>query len=547
MKPTSVDDVPRIVENVAAKADDWKGVSLDDMTELLKQILSNIIDHMEEWNALGQESRGIDPGNPRHGCARADVTISGAATFGSYLNGMIWSLQHCARHDGVPPPPKATRSTANNKNAIVTLWPNSLLDKLEAVGLRGELVLKKAEQMCYEDAAVGGIVGILGAGNIDAPIELLSQMFLKGRVCIFKPNPVNEKQHAIVSKILAPLVKRGYLNFCVGGANVGAALVTNPNLDEIVLTGSSSTYDKIRPMCSTPICAELGGVNPWIVVPGKEWNEKSIDRHARHLAFSKVANNGHTYAAPQIVVVAKDWPWRRQFLDRVRFWLGQYAGAPPFYPGSEETHSYFRILPNAEVIQGKAEDIFDNQQRPILITDVAVDEENQSAVFTRESFCPVLAEVPLDCSNAVDSMAYLRAAIELAKRRCFGSLTANILIPDKEIMANKKEFDDIIADMPFGVVGVNLWPAFAHSMPMLVWGAPPGYSQSGTGFIGNSCLYRDPQKAILRAPFNWLGRRALTVMSPNKSELVFSRLTRYKVRPNAFTQAMLFTALFVGI
>ena len=203
-----------------------------------------------------------------------------------------------------------------------------------------------------EQASVGGVAGILGAGNFNAPIEVLCEMFLKGRVCIHKPNPVNEKQRTVVLKIFKPLVEAGYLAFVFGGANVGTALVQDSALNEIVLTGSTATYNKIQPLTETPICAELGGVNPWIVVPSKRWNIRSIDNHARHLAFSKLANNGHTCAAPQVLIVAKDWEFRAAFLDRLRYWLGEYAGNAPFYPGSDKIHLDFASLPNAQVIGG---------------------------------------------------------------------------------------------------------------------------------------------------------------------------------------------------
>jgi hypothetical protein len=562
--PSSVEDVDRIVTNVAAKAEEWKAVPVDKKVELLQQILKNTIREHDTWCALAQESRGVHPTDPRHGCARADIIVTGPAMFGSYLNGLISTLQHCSKHDGVPPPPRSVRKIEGIHKSVATLWPRTFLDYTESVGLKGELVLddETPEQFSLEETCIGGVAGILGAGNIDAPTDILCQMFLKGRVCVFKPNPVNEKQHTVVAgKILEPLIRAGYLAYVCGGNDVGAALVKDSRMDEIVLTGSMSTYEAIKPLVKdierTPICAELGGVNPWIVVPGKAWNARSIDQHARHLAFSRMSNNGHTCVGPQVVLVAKDWPWRREFFGRVRFWLGQHAGSPPFYPGSDKTHSYFSTVPKAEVIID-GEDAFDKQQRPILISNVLVttDEENQkdtNSVLTREAFCPVLAEVPIDYTigsndaTKYDSMAYLRSAIQYTERNCFGSLSANILIPDEEVRKHSKELDRIICEMPFGIVGVNLFPGFAYSLPMLIWGAPPGQPQSGIGFLGNAHGYKHPQKAVLRAPFQWLGRRALCIMSPQKTEKVMVRLGKYKMSPGLFTQLKLFAALFLGI
>jgi acyl-CoA reductase-like NAD-dependent aldehyde dehydrogenase len=540
---TPVEEVPKIVARVASKSNEWKSLPLENKIQLLKQVLRNTIQFHDEWTSLSLQDRGISATDPRHGCARADVITCSQATLGSYLHGLLSCLEYCAKHEGMPPPPKSTR-ILENKKCAVTVWPSTLLDKLEAVGLTGELILTDNAQCSLQETSVGGIAGILGAGNFNAPIEVLCEMFLRARVCIYKPNPVNAKQFDAVQNIFKPLVDAGYLAIVFGGANVGTALVQDSALNQVVLTGSAATYDKIQPLTTRPICAELGGVNPWIVVPSKGWNQRSIDRHARHLAFSKLANNGHTCAAPQVVVVAKDWEYRQAFLDRVRYWLGEYAGNAPFYPGSDTIHSDFASLPNAQVIGGDTS-VFEKQQHPILIPNVDADEESQNDVFTREAFCPVLAEVPID-SPSDNALSFLQTATKFVSNKCVGSLTCNILIPDVEVKT-MHGFDDLIADLPFGVVGVNVWPAFAHSMPILLWGAPPGHVQSGTGFIGNAGLYKNPQKAVLRAPFHWLGLRALSVMPPLKTEKVFQRLASYKLRPNMVTQSMLFAAIFLGI
>ena len=546
--PTPVKEVSTIVCNVASKADEWKQKPLQHKIDLLRQILANTIEHQNEWISLTQQSRGIDPSNPRHGCATADATISSTATFGSYLNGLISTLEYCSSHNGMPPPPRKVRALPGAGKTVVTLWPTTFLERMEAVGLKAELVLggDGADQMnLLQEACVGGVAGILGASNFDAPIELLCELFLKSRVCVYKPNPVNLKKHLAVAKIFEPLVSAGYLGFVVGGADVGSALVMDPGMDAVVLTGSVATYETLSSLSNTPICpAELGGVNCWIVVPGNSWSRRSIDGHARHLAFARVANNGHVCAAPQIVIVDREWVWRQEFMDRLRFWLGEYAGAPPFYPGSADIHAHFQSLPRADIIPGDS--IFDKQQRPILFADILLgDEESTNSILTQEAFCPVLAELPIEGDQ--DPMVFLRKAAKVAEKKCFGSLTCNILISDKTIKNHAREFDEIIAGLPFGVVGVNLFPAFAHSIPQLVWGGAPGYPQSGVGFIGNSGLFRGPQKTVLRAPFHWLGRKALSVMPPKKTEKVFRRLAQYKIRPSLSTQTALFTALFLGL
>ena len=568
-RSTRPEEVPAVVARVASHSAQWRTTPLPTKLDLLRRLLANTQTYADEWTALAQKSRSVSSNRPEHGCARADIWIGGPATLGSYLNGLIAVLEHCdsqAKDDDagkrtkMPPPPKRLRTVEGTDRSIATVWPRTMLDRLEAVGLTGELVLddESAEQMSLEEAygaEDGGVAGILGAGNVDAPIELLCELFLKFRVCVYKPNPVNALQGRAMERILQPLVEVGCLDFVHGAADVGAALVADPTLDEVVLTGTTATYDKIRPLVSdrTKITAELGGVNAWIVVPGKKWNKRSVDGHARHVAFVRLANNGHVCAAPQVVLVDERWPWRKQFVDRLRFWMAEYGGSPPFYPGSAEVHSHFRSLPGAEVMPGGA-DAFVDQQRPVFFENLSFGDEEGGLgdILSREAFCPVISEVPLpsvahEGQGDDSSLAFLRSATKFAEDNCFGSLTCNILIPDNIVRKNAREFDSIVAQLPFGIVGVNLFPAFAHSIPQLVWGAPPGHPQSGCGFIGNAGLYRRPQKAVLRAPFNWIGRKCLCVMPPTKTEKVFRRLARYKMRPTPLSQAMLFSALFLNL
>jgi hypothetical protein len=299
-------------------------------------------------------------------------------------------------------------------------------------------------------------------------------------------------------------------------------------------------YLSLHPHRSRPkktVCAELGGVNPWIVVPssspslsGQEdhgWDVSSLDRHARHLAFAKMTNNGHTCAAPQVVFVDEHWPHRDAFLQRVRYWLGQYAGNAPFYPGSANRHARFAAMANAETIvpttcATTTTAVFEKQQYPILIPNVDLRDVNQNAVFVVEAFCPVLAEVPIRITkddNSDYSMDFFkergksrREHLWVHSRPIFSFLTRYY----KKVVNNVMELDKILVNMSFGVVGVNVWPALAHAMPMLRWGAPPGETASGIGHIGNAHLYTNVQKTILRAPFHWRGCGPFPSCHPGK-------------------------------
>eukprot|EP00980_Cylindrotheca_fusiformis_P002512 scaffold587_cov77-Cylindrotheca_fusiformis.AAC.2 len=564
------------VQMVSTKAKEWAELSIEHKIELLEQILANGRKYRNEWVASQEQKMGIDiSSNPLHGYAHFDMLSRGPSSFGGYAHGILNSLKHSHKYS-IPPKPTAIRHVGDK--IIATVWPGpfAMLDSLEAFGMTGELVCrgapsnKKEEEESLQKTQEESIldhyqentcVAILAAGNFDAPTDLLNELFINGRVCAYKPNPINEASVAVLEKILEPVISLGYVAFVPQSIYAAQILVKHQQVQEIVLTGSKVTHDKIKwgstpeeqeqnqlndaPINSTPITAELGAVTPWIVIPGPQWNEKSVDRHARALAFAKMSNNGHLCISPQVVVLPRNWKHRAYFWERTRYWLSKHPGSVPYYPGSAKTHQEFQQHPNAQVVDDKV--VFPNQQRPIIISDMSLVEDKD--LFHKEAWCPVLMELPIDCDQAeAQPMTFLRLAIETTQSKLYGSLSIALLINNKTIQKNKEEFDDIVVNhLEYGIVGINVWPGYSFSMSQLRWGAFPGNPASGSGMLGNANLYRNTEKAILRAPFYHLPRRSMEVNSAKHAALMFSRYTTYKLKPTMWTQIGLFSALFLGV
>jgi hypothetical protein len=90
------------------------------------------------------------------------------------------------------------------------------------------------------------LVAILGPGNIEGMNEPLDVLFCQNNVTVFKSNPVNALlTDAIYPIVFHKLVEDGFIGFCTGGVEVGAALTTNPDVDELFMVGSCATYDRI--------------------------------------------------------------------------------------------------------------------------------------------------------------------------------------------------------------------------------------------------------------------------------------------------------------
>eukprot|EP00980_Cylindrotheca_fusiformis_P002489 scaffold585_cov97-Cylindrotheca_fusiformis.AAC.3 len=563
--------VNNAVQMVSTKAKEWAELPIARKIKLLEQILANGRKYRDEWVTRQEKKMGIDvSSNPMHGYARFDMLSRGPAIFGGYANGILNSLKHSRKYS-IPPKPTSIRQLGDK--TIATVWPGpyAMLDSLEAFGMTGELVCrtpsngeslqKTQEESILDHYQENTCVAILAAGNFDAPSDLLNELFINGRVCVYKPNPINEASVPVLKKILEPVVSLGYVEFIPQSIYAAQTLVKHEQVQGIVLIGSKATHDKIKwgstpeeqeqnqlndtPINRTPITAELGAVTPWIVVPGPQWNHKSVDKHARTLAFAKMTNNGHMCISPQVVVLPRNWKHRAYFWERTRYWLSKHPGSVPYYPGSAETHQEFQKHPNAQVVDDKV--VFPNQQRPIIISDLSLAKDKD--LFHKEAWCPVLMELPIDCEEAeAQPMTYLKQAIETTQSKLHGSLSIALLINDKTIQRNKEEFDDIVVNrMRYGIVGINIWPAYSFSISQLRWGAFPGNPASGSGLLGNANLYRNTEKTILRAPFYHLPRKGLEVTSAKQVALMMSRLTTYKLKPSIWTQLGLLLALFLGM
>jgi hypothetical protein len=216
--PTDTDTtatVDAVVEIVSSKAKEWAELPIERKIKLLEQLLENAKEHKDEWVSCQEKKLGIDPKNPLHGYGHSDVTSKGPATFGGYANGILTSLKHSKKH-GTPPQPTSTRRVGDK--TIATVWPSrfSVLESLEAFGMTAEMVChgdeplqQTQEEAIQEHYRNNRCAAILGPGNFDAPTDVLCELFTKGRVCVYKPNPINEASVDVLKKILEPVNSSG--------------------------------------------------------------------------------------------------------------------------------------------------------------------------------------------------------------------------------------------------------------------------------------------------------------------------------------------------
>lgn len=172
---------------------------------------------------------------------------------------------------------------------------------------------------------------VLGAGNVSsiAPLDALHKLYVEGNVCLVKLNPVNDYLLDIFNKIFLELINDGFLMFIRGGSDVGEWLCEHELIDDIHITGSDKTHDRIVwgngsnneikerklngiPRCKKTITSELGCVTPVIIIPGM-WTDEELKFQARQIASAVANNASFNCNAMKVIITCKGWQQRKLF------------------------------------------------------------------------------------------------------------------------------------------------------------------------------------------------------------------------------------------
>jgi acyl-CoA reductase-like NAD-dependent aldehyde dehydrogenase len=347
----------------------------------------------------------------------------------------------------------------------------------------------------------------LGAGNLGSitTLDVIDQLYVRGNVCAVKLNPVNDYLGPFYEQIFSDFVSRGWLRILYGGADVGGYLAHHPKIDAIHMTGSAATYDAIAwgtddraatrkadntPLIDKAITAELGGISPFIVVPG-DWTDADLKFQAEHIASTKLTNCGHNCNATQVLVLPQDWPLADKLVAEVRAVMRNAEPRTPYYPGSQEkTAKACDGMTGAEFLCG--------EKSRALIPDV--DPTSAASILTDEVFASVLGIVRIPGQTP---QQFLHNAVEFANDVLPGSLGAIIAIDPKTRKHNAEALDDAISRLHYGGVGINVWTGMVFALA--TWGAYPGNTPqnigSGIGMVHNAFMLTRPQKAVLEIPF----------------------------------------------
>lgn len=383
------------------------------------------------------------------------------------------------------------------------------------------------------DGGKNGCMVVLGAGNhcFLSTIDCLHGLFQCNRVVYLKHHAVRNHHDPFLRILFRPIMERGYFDTELDTTtNRSQQIVNHPSVAHVHITGGKAVHDAIvwgrssfvahrnesTRILKAKMTSELGCVTPWIVAPNQPWTKKQLQSHVQHLFASIYSNAGANCNSPKVVVLPKDWPHAKEFVDILCQEMAKHPLPLAYYPGSKERWNSFRqAYPTLSKVYGDDSPSTILKRKlsirpdgaallPWLVVDgISVDLSTESGrtaaaheyAFVTEPFAPVLT-----IAYTVDSQ--LSTAVALANDYLYGSLSCTLVAPESN---NNKEVEQAIADLRYGTVAVNLWSGMAYLAPGGTWGAYPGEQlenvQSGIGQVHNYYCIRHVAKTVLRVPF----------------------------------------------
>jgi hypothetical protein len=540
-----------IVEAVAGRSAAWARTDAAARADLLQQVITDTVAEQDEWLAAACRAKGLTPGTTEAG----EELSSGLGTFVRMARLLRDALRDIAK-DGKPAIAGPVREAADGR-LRVQVFPAGAFDRITFPQTTAEIFMQpgvtrdnlvSGQAAAYADPdAHAGTALVLAAGNVASlgPRDVLSKLFVEGKVVVMKANPVNDYLVPHWRRALGALVDIGVLKIVDGGAAVGAHLAGHALIDEIHITGSDKTYDAVvfgpgpegarrkesdQPVLDKPVTAELGNVSPVIIVPGK-WSIAELLYQAEHVATMLVNNAGFNCISARVLVTHAAWPQREAFLGALTQTLAGIETRRAYYPGAGERRDAFVAAhPNAEEYGGGPDDAL-----PWTFIRGVPPGQTGDICFNVESFVGQVAETAL---TAPTPAAFVDAATDFCNDVVWGTLGATIIVSPSSMKDTDvaDSVDRAVADLRYGSIGVNVWHGLSFAMGSTSWGAYPGHArtdiQSGAGVVGNTAMFDRPQKSVVRAPFRSRPKPPWFATAPNSYE-VMRRVVAFEAEPSA--------------
>jgi acyl-CoA reductase-like NAD-dependent aldehyde dehydrogenase len=510
--PSPAEHVNRCAGELAAARQKLSRLSLADRLKLLEDCLERTVQLAREWVDAACEAKGIPAGST----LRAEEIGAGPMATARHLRLLVDNYRSLETAGAIklPAPPV---QLPDGTWSVQVMPVSGLYDSILFAGFKATTRLGpeiKREDLDrlgshLKNPPPAKTVLVLGAGNVSSipATDTISKIFQEGQVVLLKMNPVNEYLGPIFGRLFARLIEAGFVRIIYGGAEVGAAAVDHPEVDEVHITGSIHSHDAIvwgppgetrerrkrenNPVLQKPITSELGNVSPWIVVPA-DYTDSQLRFQAESVAASITNNASFNCVATKVIVTAKSWPQRTRFLDLLEEVLKQVPQRKAYYPGARDRYSRFTGRPAPQ----------DGDALPWTLLRNS-DPHIAPQLFCEESFVCVCAEIGLD---APSEQEFLSRAVRFANDELWGTLSAALTVHPsfRKAPGGEESYRAALSNLRHGAVGVNHWPALVYAMMSPPWGGYPSGTladaQSGIGSVHNTFMLQDVQKTILEGP-----------------------------------------------
>ena len=565
--PTSFADIDAGLAALNAAKQRFARLSVPERLHLLEAMADGVREVKEAWVEDGCAAKGI----PRDSVTAGEEWLGGPMVTQRNLRLLRESLEDVRDH-GRPQLPDGAVRVASNGQTVARVFPAGFYDKLLYMGFSAEIWMEPgvtpaslpdtmAEIYQRGSQAKGKVALVLGAGNVSSigPMDVIYKLFAENEVCILKMNPVNEYVGPHIEKAFRVLVEADFLRVVYGGAEVGQYLCQHALVETIHITGSDKTHDAIvwgapgpvqqenkragTPINTKPITSELGNVSPVIIVPGP-WTDADLAFQAANIA-SQVANNGSFNCnAAKCIVQHAGWDRRNALMDQVEATLRAAPRRKAYYPGADHRYDGFLAAhPEAKALGERRDGVIPwTTIRNVPSTD------RDNICFNTEAFCGVLAETTIEAADPID---FLRKAVVFCNDTMWGTLNVSLIVhPSQEKdPAFRAALEQAIADLRYGTVGVNHWPALGYAFCTTTWGAYPGHPlddiRSGRGVVHNTYLFGKPQKSVVRGPFRVNPKPPWFVTNKNTHNIA-PRATEFERAPSVFKLPGLMFAAMKG-
>jgi acyl-CoA reductase-like NAD-dependent aldehyde dehydrogenase len=505
------------VARVRGAAPGWARASLSERIALARSMLAGLHRVAPRLVHAGCVAKGLPLDAPSSG----DEWLAAAYIPIRALGQLARHLETLARTGNVP---VGRMSETDDGRVAERVFPSTPADAglflgIHAdvhylAGVRPEDARARRARFHKSPDHAGRVCVVLGAGNVNAiPIlDLATKLFNEGKVCVLKVNPVNAYIGPILEDAFAEAIARGLVAVVQGGADEGEYLVHHPGVDEVHLTGSNETHDRVvwgppgperearkvrnDPVLKKEITSELGDVSPVLVVPGR-WDERSLAFQAESVAGMVTQNGSFNCLAARMVVLPRAWKLRDRFLDLVARYLASTPARRAWYPGAKEKLAAF-VAGRPHVRASAAPE---GTLPWTLVT--GVDAQADDPAYANECFCPVLVETSI---ASEDPLEFLGAAAAFANERLPGTLSAQIVAsgPTLADPTTGAAVRDAVRRLEYGSVGVNCSGAYTFGYGTTPWGGFPGQPLqdpcSGRGFVHNTLMLEGIEKTVAWAP-----------------------------------------------